>query len=86
MITQFSAIRPGSIPESSLEALIRLHEDGYKIALASGRAFRSDSLPEEFHGRFAPDCLVSSNGAIIEIEGKLIHEKFFRSGAADSYS
>ena len=67
-----------SIPESSLEALIRLHEDGYKIALASGRAFRSDSLPEEFHGRFAPDCLVSSNGAIIEIEGKLIHEKFFR--------
>lgn len=39
-----------SIPESSLEALIRLHEDGYKIALASGRAFRSDSLPEEFHG------------------------------------
>ena len=66
-----------SIPESSLEALIRLREDGYKIALASGRAFRSDSLPEEFHGRFAPDCLVSSNGAIIEIEGQLIHEKFF---------
>lgn len=43
----------------------------------AGAPFRSDSLPEEFHGRFAPDCLVSSNGAIIEIEGQLIHEKFF---------
>ena len=66
-----------TIPESSLEALIKLREDGYKVALASGRAFRSNSLPEEFEGRFVPDCLVSSNGAIIEIEGKLIQEKFF---------
>ncbi len=66
-----------AVPESALEALAELQKDGYPVVLASGRAFRSDALPPEFQGRFSPDCLVSSNGAIIEIEGKLVWEKYF---------
>ncbi len=66
-----------TVPESAMEAMIQLQKDGCKMVLASGRAFRSDSLPEAFGGRLVPDCLVSSNGAIIEIEGELVHEKYF---------
>lgn len=66
-----------SIPESAVAALEQLQKDGYKVVLASGRAFRSSDLPPEFEGRFTPDCLVSSNGALIEIEGELVWEKYF---------
>ena len=66
-----------SVPESALKALEALKKDGFTVVLASGRAFRSSDLPQEFHGRFSPDCLVSSNGAIIEIEGRLVWEKYF---------
>lgn len=66
-----------TVPDSSLEALEALKKDGYRVVIASGRAFRSAALPEEFQGRFVPDCLVSSNGAIIEIEGELVWEKYF---------
>lgn len=69
--------RTWSVPESALQALSDLKASGYPVVLASGRAFRSTSLPEEFKGRFTPDCLVSSNGALIETEGKLIWEKYF---------
>lgn len=69
--------RTWSIPESALQALIDLKADGFRVILASGRAFRTDSLPEEFQERFLPDGLVSSNGAIIEAEGTLIWEKYF---------
>ena len=62
------------IPESTLCALEQLQKDGYKLVIASGRAFRNNSLPEEFQGRITPDCLVSANGAIVEIEGKLVKE------------
>lgn len=65
------------IPESTLCALEQLQKDGYKLVIASGRAFRNNSLPEEFQGRITPDCLVSANGAIVEIEGKLVKEKYF---------
>ena len=54
--------RTWSVPESALQALADLKASGYPVVLASGRAFRSTSLPEEFKGRFIPDCLVSSNG------------------------
>ena len=69
--------RTWSVPESALQALADLKASGYPVVLASGRAFRSTSLPEEFKGRFIPDCLVSSNGALIETEGRLIWEKYF---------
>lgn len=69
--------RTWSVPESTLAALEGLKADGYPVVLASGRAFRSSSLPEEFQGRFVPDCLVSSNGALIEADGRLIWEKYF---------
>lgn len=69
--------RTWSVPESALRALESLKADGCRVFLASGRAFRSSELPEEFQGRFVPDGLVSSNGAIIEAEGKLIWEEFF---------
>ena len=65
------------IPESALNALEQLKKEEYRVVIASGRVFRSNALPEEFHGRFVPDCLVSANGAIIEIEGKLVKEKYF---------
>lgn len=69
--------RTWSVPEGALHALEGLKADGYPVILASGRGFRSASLPEEFQGRFRPDCLVSSNGAIIEIDGQLVREKYF---------
>ncbi len=72
--------RTWSIPEDGLQTLERLKSDGFRVILASGRAFRSSDLPEEFQGRFTPDGLVSSNGAIIEAEGRLIHEKYFDPG------
>lgn len=65
------------IPESALESLEELKREGYKVVIASGRIFRSDALPEEFQGRFVPDCLVSANGAVIEINGELVKEKYF---------
>lgn len=69
--------RTWSIPESAIQALETLKAEGCRVFLASGRAFRSTELPQEFQGRFVPDGLVSSNGAIIEAEGKLIWEQFF---------
>ena len=70
--------RTWSVPESALQALESLKADGFRVALASGRAFRSSELPEEFHGRFVPDGLVSANGAILEAEGRLIREEYFK--------
>lgn len=69
--------RTWSIPESALNALENLKKDGYPVILASGRGFRTHCLPKEFKGRFTPDCLVSSNGALIEVEGELVWEKYF---------
>ena len=69
--------RTWSVPKDALEALEGLKAEGFRVILASGRAFKSNDLPQEFEGRFIPDCLVSSNGAIIEAEGKLIWEKYF---------
>lgn len=65
------------IPMSALSALVKLQQTGCPLVLASGRRFQSDSLPPEFEGRIHPDCLVSSNGAIIEIDGKLVWEKYY---------
>lgn len=65
------------IPESALCALEQLKKEGYKVVIASGRLFRSNALPVEIQGRFVPDCLVSANGAVIEIEGELVKEKYF---------
>ena len=47
--------RTWSIPEDGLQTLERLKSDGFRVILASGRAFRSSDLPEEFQGRFTPD-------------------------------
>lgn len=69
--------RTWTVPEDALQALEALKNDGFRIFLASGRAFRSSDLPEDFRNRFTPDGLVSSNGAIIEAEGKLLWEKYF---------
>ena len=72
--------RSWSVPESAFEALSMLKHDGYKTVIASGRLIRSTSYPPELCGRFEPDCLVSANGAVIEIEGKLVWEKYFDPG------
>lgn len=72
--------RTWSVPKSALQALESLKEDGFRVVLASGRAFRSYDLPEEFGGRFIPDGLVSANGAILEAEGRLIRETYFEPG------
>jgi len=69
--------RTWTIPEDALQTLEGLKKDGFRVILASGRAFRTGELPEDFQGRFIPDGLVSSNGAIIEAEGKTIWEKYF---------
>ena len=69
--------RTWSIPEDGLRTLESLKADGFRVILASGRAFRSSQLPEDFQGRFVPDGLVSANGALIEAEGTLIWEKYF---------
>lgn len=66
-----------SIPESAVAALKMLQEKGCPVAIASGRSLRTSQLPEELRERFTPDCFVSSNGAIVEIEGKLVWEKYF---------
>ncbi len=63
------------IPASALEAFKMLQQNGHKFILASGRPFRSGSemLTEyDLH----PDCLISSNGAIVEAEGHLLQENF----------
>ena len=69
--------RTWSVPEDALQALEALKSDGFRVFLASGRAFRTGDLPAEFQNRFTPDGLVSSNGAIIEAEGQLLWEKYF---------
>ncbi|MBC5658581.1 HAD family phosphatase [Anaerosacchariphilus sp. NSJ-68] len=69
--------RTWAVPDSALEALSHLKELGCRVVLASGRPFRYTSLPEEFQGRFLPDCLVSSNGAIIETPEEVLWEKYF---------
>lgn len=69
--------RTWTIPSGALQALEGLKSDGFRVILASGRAFRSSELPEEFQGRLVPDGLVSSNGAIIEAEGRLIRKVHF---------
>ena len=66
-----------SIPESAVAALKMLQEKGCPVAIASGRSLRTSQLPEELREHFTPDCFVSSNGAIVEIEGKLVWEKYF---------
>lgn len=73
-----------SIPESAVAALKMLQEKGCPVAIASGRSLRTSQLPEELREHFTPDCFVSSNGAIVEIEGKLVWENIsirsFRNG------
>lgn len=68
--------RTGTIPGSALDALVRLKQAEYKVFIASGRSFRGD-LSSVFDYRFAPDGLVSANGAIVEAEGKVLWEAFF---------
>jgi len=68
--------RTRAIPSSALEALKRLKEDGHKVLIASGRCFRSDA-PEFGEIGLTPDGLVSSNGALVEVDGKLLHEVYF---------
>ena len=51
--------RTWTIPEDALQTLEGLKKDGFRVILASGRAFRTGELPEEFQGRFIPDGLYS---------------------------
>lgn len=68
--------RTNRIPDSAMEAVLSAQKAGHRVCLASGRGFRGDI--SEFVGPdFKPDGLVSSNGALLEAEGKLLKEKYF---------
>ena len=69
--------RKWAVPQSALDALRALREDGCKVVIASGRLIRSTSYPPEIAGIFEADGLVSSNGAVVELDGELIWEKYF---------
>ena len=69
--------RTWSIPESAFRALERLHTEGFKVIVASGRSLERLQRTETFQGRFWPDCVIASNGAAVEAEGKLLWEKYF---------
>lgn len=64
------------IPDSALEALRLLREAGHKIILASGRGFKGD-LTSLLGSDFTPDGIAGANGAIIELEGKLLKEIYY---------
>lgn len=68
--------RSHSIPESAMQALSALQKDGHKFILATGRDIRIDSGDFSGHG-LHPDCLISANGAVVEVEGKILSETYF---------
>lgn len=68
--------KTGRIPPSALTALKKLHQDGHKLFIASGRGFSLDA-PELLPLGFVPDGLVSANGAFVEVGGKLLRKVYF---------
>lgn len=65
--------RTNQIPKSALKAIQRLQDEGHKFILASGRCLRRSTFPA-FSADLHPDCLVGSNGAIVEAEGHLLKD------------
>jgi len=68
--------RTFSIPPHAMEAVIGLQKAGHRVIVASGRGFKGD-VSESFDGGFVPDGLVSSNGAFLEVQGKILKETYF---------
>ena len=62
-----------TIPKSASESLLSLQRDGHKVILASGRGLSNELLPA-LPENFIPDGLVGTNGAIVQIDDKILWE------------
>ncbi|MBB3125378.1 Cof subfamily protein (haloacid dehalogenase superfamily) [Paenibacillus rhizosphaerae] len=59
------------IPDSTKEAIQRLHERGIKVVVATGRPH---SLCEELIALYGIDTIISSNGALVKNQNQVIHK------------
>jgi len=69
--------RTGSIPESAIRAMKEIQEAGCKLIVASGRSLERLRNQKAFKDKLYPDCIIGSNGAAVEAEGRLIWENYF---------
>lgn len=71
--------RTNKIPQSTLQAFRDLRQAGHKFFIASGRRFGPKSV-ELTEYALSPDGFISSNGAFVETEGKLLSESYMDPG------
>ena len=62
------------IPASALEALTKAKANGHKIIISSGRAYCM--IYKELLSAIQFDGIISSGGACVMVDGKVIYESF----------